>query len=101
MTKVVNGTTVILETDEKTYVVFTLFYDDGRVITKAGNSDWEQIKEPDIFVLAVGKCKDCGEIIYEDEDWDYHENRQGKVAWVRHQMEEGCRKKEESDDEDN
>ena len=92
MTKVVNGTTLQIEMDGRAYMINTLYYEDGRVIENCGNGDWVQIKDPDIFVQAVGKCKDCGQIIYEDEDWDFKDDGKGGTAWVRHQTEEDCKK---------
>jgi len=109
MTKVVNGTTHktddwkaaqplgALEKIETT--IRTLFYDDGRVIEQYGRDEaWVEIKEPDVHVLAVGKCKDCGQMIFEDEEWQFPKTGE---HWVRHLIADDCKGKDKNVDDEN
>jgi len=98
MTKVVNGTTVIVEELDEVFLVQTLFYDDGRVVLRRGGEDWIQIKDADKFVLEVGICTKCGRMICADEEWEFPK---GKPETVWHTYDEDCTKKNEADDEDN
>lgn len=100
--KVVNGTSVIVRIKEPgreeyiletvtEIVVTTLFYDDGRVTQQYGEGqDWIEIKEADKTIAIVGKCKDCGEDVYEDQIYNYHK----RDNWVAHGTEEDCKRKD-------
>ena len=87
--KVVNGTSLIIRNKNIEILVTTLFYEDGRVIEKLGDGDWIEIKEADKTIGVVGKCKDCGEPVYEDQIYNYSTNER----WVSHSAEEDCVKK--------
>lgn len=58
-------------------LVTSIVYDDGRVIEQFGTkADWIETKEPHEEVLVIGPCKDCGQPIYEDEDWEYDKKQE-------------------------
>lgn len=76
-------------------VVTAIAYDDGRVIQQNGDGrDWVQIKDPDNNTGIVGKCKDCGEPVYEDDLYNFSK----KENWVAHAAEEDCVKKKVDDE---
>lgn len=100
MVKVVNGTTeimVIKDAEELEGILFktlygfitTIFYDNGSVVQQNGiGKDWVQIKNADFGTEEAGKCRDCGEMIYEHEDYKYSDKGEIRIQW--HEVEDDC-----------
>ena len=93
MVKVVNGTTVILEEKlpppkcSRQILVRTIYYDNGVVVEQFGRgNDWVQIKNADLETQEVGKCRDCGEMIYEHDEYEF--SKQHGNQW--HGIEDDC-----------
>lgn len=78
-------------------IITAIVYEDGRVIEQVGSGqDWTQIKDPDYTAKEVGKCKDCGEMVYDDDEYLYSMDgaKPNEYKWVKHELEEDCIKKE-------
>lgn len=70
-------------------VITSIIGINGQVLSNLGGKDWHEVRPPELRGEIIGVCKDCGQAIYEEDEWTFSTAGKG---WTAHAAEEDCKK---------